>query len=114
MRTRFCPLLPYDTNSESWQAMLKEALAPFLITPLIDIAADYSRSRSRQFAEGLYAELWEGKTDLLCKELYDVEKKVLKEAALFLGLLVGGAQPVVTFVHMLWEAQSKHPELGSS
>ena len=105
------PVAPYDANSEARQAMLEETLAPFLITPLIDIVAEYSRNRCRQFAESLYAELWEGKTDLLCKELYDVEKKVLKEGHYFWDYLSEGAQPVVVFVYMLQEVQKKHVKL---
>ena len=90
----------------------KRHLALCWFRPLIDIVADYSESRSRQFAEELYAELWEGRTDLLREELYDLEMDVLKEPHHFWDYLSGGAQPVVAFVHMLWEARKKHPGLG--
>ena len=80
-----------------------------LITPLIEIVADYSKDRSRRFAEDLYAELWRGKTDLLDKELYDFG--VLKEAHHFWDYLSERAQPVVGFLHMLLEAKGKHPQL---
>ena len=99
-----------DRNSRSEQAVLEEVLAPLLIKPLISIIADYSKRRSREFAEQLYQELWEGKTDLL-RELYDVEKDVLKESHHFWGYLSGGAQPAVAFAHMLWETRKKHGKL---
>ena len=105
----------YDEDKRGWskRAMLEEALGPLLIKPLIGIVVEYSSygSRSRQFAEELYHELWEGKTDLLKKELYDLERDVLKEPHHFWDYLSGGAQPAVAFVHMLWETREKHPKL---
>ena len=110
-------LLPVDEcysedgrNSEWKRAVLKETLDPLLIGPLIAIVAGYGASRSLQFAEELYAELWSGKTDLLGK-LYDAERNILTEPHAFWDYLSGGAQPVVGFVHMLMEAGTKHPEL---
>ena len=99
-----------DKNSRSEQAVLEEALVPLLIKPLVNIIAEYSKSRSREFAERLYQELWEGKMDLL-GELYDVEKDVLKESHHFWDYLSGGAQPALAFVHMLWETWTKHGKL---
>ena len=90
--------------------MLKETLDPLLIDPLIEIVAGYGASRSLQFAEDLYAELWNGKTDLLGK-LYDAERNILTESHAFWDYLAEGAQPVVGFVHMLMEAEKKHQEL---
>ena len=87
--------------------MLEEVLVPLLIKPLVNIIADYSNSRSREFAEQLYQELWEGKMELL-GELYDVEKDVLKESHHFWDHLSGEAQPALAFVHMLWETRKKH------
>ena len=82
--------------------MLQEALDPVLPRPLIEIVGDYScASRSRQFAEELYAELWKGKTRLLHTELFDVKKGVLKEPHHFWEYLAGGAERVVVFVRML-------------
>ena len=62
-------LLPIDVadyneirDSRRKRAMLQEALDPVLPRPLIEIVGDYScASRSRQFAEELYAELLEGR-----------------------------------------------------
>ena len=99
-----------NRNSESKQAVLKEALGTLLIDPLIEIVAGYGAGRSLQFAEELYAELWNGKTDLLGK-LYDAERSILTEPHAFWDYLAQGAQPVLGFVHMLWEAEKKHPEL---
>ena len=91
-----------ERNSGSKRATLEETLDALLIQPLAVIVADYSYgSRSRQFAEELYHELWEGKTDLLCKELCDFEKGVLKKPHHFWGYLSQGAQRVVAFVYML-------------
>ena len=98
-----------DANSESRQKLLKEALESSLITPLIEIIADYINDRSRQFAEDLYAELWAGKTDLLDNELYSFG--VLKERHHFWDYLSERASPVVAFVHMLLRTGEKHPEL---
>ena len=99
-----------DKSSRSEQAVLEEVLVPLLIKPLVNIIADYSKSRSREFAERLYQELWEGKTDLL-GELYDMEKEVLKEPHHFWDYLSGGAQPAMAFMHMLWETWKKHGKL---
>ena len=112
-------LLPIDVadhneirDSRRKRAILQEALGPVLPRSLIEIAGNYScASRSRQFAEELYAELWVGKTDLLRKELYDSEKNALKEPHHFWKYLAGGAERVVVFVHMLWEIQSQNPKL---
>ena len=112
-------LLPVDdcykenADSELKRAMLKETLAPLLAQPLIGIIVDYSiyGSFSRQFAEKLYHELYAGRTDLLCKDLYDLKKKTLKGSHHFWDYLSGGGQPVAAFVHMLWETQWKHPRL---
>ena len=99
-----------DKNSISEQAIVEEALAPLLIKPLVSIIADYSKRRSREFAERLYQELWEGETDML-GELYDVEKDDLKESHHFWGYLSDGAQPALAFAHMLRETWTKHGKL---
>ena len=112
-------LLPVDVtdynaprDSRFKRALLKETLACLLIPPLINIVADYScASRSRQFAEELYEELWEGRTDLLYGELFDVERGVLKEPHHFWDYLGGGAERAVVFVHMLSEVQKRHAKL---
>ena len=100
-----------DRRNECKKAVLKEALDSLLIEPLANMVTEYGKSCSRQFAEELYAELWAGKTDLLYGELYDAENAVLKEPHDFWEHLSGAAQPVVAFVHMLWEARKKHPGL---
>ena len=98
-------------SSELKQAVLKETLEPLLIAPLIEIVAYYScASRSVQFAEKLYAELWNGKTGLL-EKLHDAERNILAESHAFWDHLSGGAQRVVAFVHMLMEAGKKNQEL---
>ena len=99
-----------DKSSRSEQAVLEEVLVPLLIKPLVNIIADYSKSRSREFAERLYQELWEGKMDLL-GELYDVEKNVLKESHHFWDHFLGGAQPALGLVHMICETWTKHGKL---
>ena len=66
------------------------------------------RRLSRQFAERLYDELWEGKTDLLCKEVYDVEKKVLKET-LFVGLFVGRSAASGDICAHAWRRRTSTP-----
>ena len=110
-------LLPVDEcydedgrNSESKRALLKETLGSLLPSCLIAIVAGYGASRSLQFAEELYAELWDGKTDLLGK-LYDAERNILTESHAFWEHLSRGAQRVVAFVHMLIKARTKHPKL---
>ena len=94
-------------NSESRRALLKETLGALLPSCLIAIVAGYEASRSVQFADELYAELWNGKTDLLGK-LYDAERNMLTEPHAFWDYLAQGAQPVVGLVHMLMEAEGKH------
>ena len=100
-----------DKDSKCQRAMLKEALGSQLGVPaLIDIVAEYSpKSHARLFAEELYAELWEGRTDLLVRELYDVEKSVLKEPHHFWEYLSGAAPRVLVCVWMLWKAQMNVP-----
>ena len=107
-------LLPVDEcysedgrNSESKRAMLKEALGSLLPIYLIAIVAGYGASRSLQFAEEMYAELWNGKMDLLGK-LYDAERNILIEPHAFWDYLSRGTQPMVGFLHMLLEAEEKH------
>ena len=111
-------LLPVDEcyskdyrSSELKQVVLKETLEPLLIDPLIEIVAGYAASRSLQFAEELYAELWNGKTDLLHNELYDAERNMLIEPHAFWDYLAQGAQPVVGFMQILMEAETKHQNL---
>ena len=105
----------YDEDKRSWskRVMLEAALDSMLIKPLIGIVVEYNSygSRSRQFAEELYHELWEGRTDMLKKELFDVTKGVLKEAHYFWNYLSGRAQPAAAFAHMLLEAQHRHSRL---
>ena len=93
-------------SSDTKRALAEGTLESLLIKPLASIVADYNyKSPSRLFAEELYAELWEGKTDLLVRELYDAEKDVLKVPHHFWEYLSGGAQRVVAFVYMLEEAK---------
>ena len=110
-------LLPVDDcygedgrNSESKRALLKETLGTLLPSCLIAIVAGYGARRSLQFAEEMYAELWDGKTDLLGK-LYDAERTILIEPHAFWDYLAQGMQPVVGFVQMLMEAERKHQNL---
>ena len=108
---------PYngDSSDAFKQATLEEALAPFLIAPLVGIVAEYGRGRSRQFAEELYGELAKGKMGLLHQELYDLESGTLKEPHHFWDYLAGEEQPAPVFVYMLkvaWEADPEvKPEL---
>ena len=110
-------LLPIDVadyneiwNSRRKRAMLQQALGPVLIQPLIDIVADYScASCSRELAEEMYRELWEGRVDGLWNELFDVEKGVLHHFWDYLG---GGAERVVVFVHMLSIVRFRNPRLN--
>ena len=111
-------LLPVDVvdsseirDSECRQRMVTEALDFILIKSLIGIVAEYSVHHARLFAERLYDELWEGKTDLLEKELYDAEGSALKEKHDFWEYLAEEAQRVVAFVRMLQEAEEKHTDL---
>ena len=111
-------LLPADggysednRNSDLKRAMLRETLDPLLIDPLIEIVAGYRAGHTLQFAEDLYAELWEGKTDLLHRELCDAEMNILAESHAFWDYLSEGTRRVMGFVHTLQRAQGKHPEL---
>ena len=104
-------LLPVDDcysedgrSSDLKRAVLKETLGSLLPSCLIAIVAGYGASRSLQFAEELYAELWSGKTNLLGK-LYDAERNILIEPHAFWDYLSEGAQPVVGFLQMLMEAE---------
>ena len=110
-------LLPVDEcysedgrNSDSKRAVLKEILGTLLPISLIAIVAGYGASHSLEFAEEMYAELWNGKMDLLGK-LYDAERNILIEPHAFWGYLSEAAQPVVRFLHMLMGAVAKHPNL---
>lgn len=110
---------PYidDKNSWSKRPMHEEVLDSVLgIKPLAGIILDYNSfvSRSRQFAERLYAELWEGRIGPLCKELYDSAKDAVDEPHHFWDYLSGGAQPAAAFAHLLWAAKGKHPELSEA
>ena len=112
-------LLPIDVadhneirDSRRKRAILQQALGPVLIQPLMDIVADYScASRSRELAEELYGELWEGRTNLLYGELFDVEKVALREPQHFWDYLGGGVERVVVFVHMLSIVRFRNPRL---
>ena len=103
----------HDEDKRGWskRAVLEAALDFLLIKPLIGIVVDYNSyaSRSRQFAEEMYHELWEGRTDMLKKELYDFG--TLKEPHHFWDYLSEGAQPAAAFAQMLWETWKKHREL---
>ena len=100
-------------NSDLKRAVAKETLDPLLIDPLIAIVAGYGASHTLQFAEELYAELWNGKTDLLGK-LYDAKRNILAESHAFWDYLAQGAQPVVGFLHMLLEAEGKHLDVDDN
>ena len=106
-----------DGTSEFKQAKLEEALAPFLIAPLVDIVTDYSRGHANHFAEELYGELAKGRIGLLYQELYDLESNTLKEPHPFWDYLAGEGQPALMLVHMLkmaWrDAQELKPALDS-
>ena len=54
---------------------------------------------------------WRAETDLLCDELFDVEKGVLREPHHFWEYLAGGAERVVVFVHMLSMVRFHDPGL---
>ena len=97
----------------SARAVVEATLGSLLpIKSLTGIVADYSYGHcSRLFAEELYYELWEGKTDLLVRELYDSEESASKAPHGFWVYLSGGMQRVVAFVHMLWETRHKHRQL---
>ena len=103
----------YDEDKRGWskRVMLEAALDSLLIKPLVGIVVEYNSyaSCSRQFAEEMYHELWEGRTDLLKKELYDFG--VLKEPHHFWDYLSRGAQPAAAFAQMLWETRKKHQRL---
>ena len=105
----------YDEEKRGWskRVMLEAALDSLLIKPLIDIVVEYNSygSRSRQFAEELYHELWDGRTDMLKKELFDMKKGVLKEPHCFWDYLSRGAQTAMAFMHMLWETWKRHRKL---
>ena len=112
-------LLPIDVADydEIWdsrrkRAILQEALDSVLPLPLIEIAGGYScASRSRQFAEALYTEFFEGRTNLLCGELFDAEKGVLRKSHHFWDYLGSGVERVVVFVHMLSIVRFHNPEM---
>ena len=105
----------YDEDKRGWskRVMLEAALGPLLIKPLISIVVEYNNSygsRSRQFAEEMYHELWDGKTDLL-KELYDLKRGTLKEPHHFWDYLSRRAQATTAFACMLWQTWKKHRRL---
>ena len=100
-----------DGRSSEWKrALLKKILGSLLPVSSVEIIAGYGAGLSLQFAEELYAELWNGKRGLL-GELYDAERNILTESHVFWDYLSEGAQPVVGFVHMLKEAEKKHRRL---
>ena len=112
-------LLPIDVtdfteirDSRRRRAILEEALCPVLPQSRVELVADYScASRLREFAEELYGELWEGRTNLLYAELFDVERRVLREPHEFWEYLAGDAQRVVVFAHMLSMVRFHHAEM---
>ena len=110
-------LLPVDIlvyNEQVQASDARSGACPFAASRFwYRLLSDYSSygNSSRLFAEELYRELWEGRTDMLKKELFDVTKGVLKEAHYFWNYLSGRAQPAAAFAHMLLEAQHRHSRL---